>query len=298
LPGLVTKIQAERYFSRKGASEVKLWKHWSCWGTDQVLGKASVREIHPFLFNAIRPSFALLFILAGILLAGGEFGTPRAVGLAALSGIIGELLAAEIYFVAMRRNPAHITISVGNTDPLWGALGAAALLGEGFRSNILASLLLVLTGTFMLAERSEGESGWRIGILLTMLVAVLWGLSVPLAKMCLNEGMTPLAYQAVGTGAGVASCAAFWLLSGRPSGRISRRSLLLALASGFLAFFLGFVLWLGALGRESASALAPFLGGKVAFGFILSAALLRERVSARSVLGACLIVAGMAVVTV
>ncbi|MEM1874149.1 MAG: DMT family transporter [Candidatus Hadarchaeales archaeon] len=268
-----------------------------CWGMDQVLGKASVRAIHPFFFNVIRSSFAFILILFLFLIFDGNFGKPWIVALAAASGLIGEFLAAELYFMVMKRSPAHIVIPAGNTDPLWGALGAMVLLGEKPGSAILASIILVLIGTFLLAERNGEKDGWRGGIFLALLVAALWGIMLPLAKICLDEGMTQIAYQTVRIGAAAAGCVLFWLVSGMRVGEVGRKPISLTLASGFLAFFLGFVLWLKALSLETASSLAPLLGGKVAFGFLFSVVLLRERTSLKSIAGACLIMAGIFLAT-
>jgi len=264
-----------------------------CWGMDQVLGKVAVRSVHPFLFNAVRASFAAALILAILPLAGGGFGSPGLVALAAASGIAGEFLAAEVYFAVMRKNPAHLTIPVGNTDPLWGALWSVVIFGGGVGTAAVVSLVLVVGGTFLLAGGAERSGGWRGGIVAAALVAFMWGLMLPLAKVCLNGGMAPQAYQAVRIGSAAAGCLIFWLAAGRPAGTVSRKAMATTLVSGFLAFFLGFVLWLAALEREAAGSMAPLLGGKVAFGFLLSAALLGERVEARSAAGASLIFAGI-----
>jgi drug/metabolite transporter (DMT)-like permease len=264
-----------------------------CWGMDQVLGKVAVRSVHPFLFNAIRVSFAAAVILAVLPLAEVGFGSAGLVALAAASGLAGEFLAAEIYFIVMRKNPAHLTIPVGNTDPLWGALWSVVIFGGSVGVTAVVSLVFVVGGTFLLAGGAERSGGWRGGIAAAALVALIWGLMLPLAKVCLNGGMTPQAYQAVRIGSAAVGCLVFWLVAGRPAGSASRRVIAITLASGFLAFFLGFVLWLAALERETAGSMAPLLGGKVAFGFLLSAALLEERAEARSVAGAFLIFAGM-----
>ncbi len=152
-----------------------------CWGMDQVLGKLAVRSVHPFLFNAVRASFAAAVILAVLPLAGAGFGSAGLVALAAASGLAGEFLAAEIYFIVMRRNPAHLTIPVGNTDPLWGAIWSAVIFGGGVGVTSVVSLVLVVGGTFLLAGGAERSGGWRGGIAAAAPVAWFCWLSFPLA---------------------------------------------------------------------------------------------------------------------
>ena len=90
-------------------------------------------------------------------------------------------------------------------------------------------------------------------------------------------------------------CNALMLASG-PSLKIrpiSTRALKVNFVSGFLALFLGFVLWLQALKMEPASAIAPFLGGKAAFGFIFCALILKEKFTKKAVFGMISILLGL-----
>lgn len=274
-----------------------------CWGMDQVIGKLALRDIDALTFNALRPPFAMVFIIPyALLLEQLSFGSLEIIALVAFAGFIAEFLGAELYFYILKRSAAHRVIPVGNSDTLWATLIAISFFGEEARAVVFLAIALVIVGTFFLSQENVGDSDskWRAGVFLAIFVAFLWGLALPVTKYCFENGMTPAAAQTIRIAVASLLCNALFFAR-RPrykSGSSISKALKLTLLSGFLAFFLGFLLWLQALKMISASTIAPFLGGKVAFGFIFSILILRERATKKAILGMFSVLAGIILVTI
>lgn len=274
-----------------------------CWGMDQVLGKFVLKDLDVLTFNALRPAFAMLFIIPYVLLVEQiSYVGLELIALVVFAGFIAEFLGAELYFYVIKRSVAHRVIPVGNSDPLWATLIAISFFGEEVRGIVFLSIALVIIGTYFLAQEdvSGQENKWRTGIVLAALVAFLWGLSLPITKYCFESGMSMATVQTIRIAVAVLGCNAL-LFARRHSLKpkpIPSKALKVTLFSGFLAFFLGFLLWLQALKITSASTIAPFLGGKVVFGFLFSILILREKFTKKAVLGVFSILAGILLVTI
>lgn len=274
-----------------------------CWGMDQVIGKFVLRDIDALTFNALRPPFAMLFIIPyALLLEQISYGSLEIIALAAFAGFIAEFLGAELYFYIMKRSAAHRVIPAGNSDTLWATLIAISFFGEEARVVVFLAIALVIIGTFFLAQEdvSGSESKWRAGVVLAVLVAFLWGLSLPITKYCMDNGMSSATVQIIRIAVASLLCNALFFAR-RPSLKSKSapsKALKLTLLCGFIAFFLGFLLWLQALKMTSASAIAPFLGGKVAFGFLFSILILKEKSTKKAILGMLSILAGIIIVTI
>ncbi len=273
-----------------------------CWGMDQVLGKLSLRDMDVLTFNAIRPAFALLFVIPyALFIERLSYGGLALIALAASAGLMAEFIGAELYFYIMKRSKAHLVIPVGNSDSLWATLLAILLLGEEAGIIVFVSIAFVILGTFLLAQEKGSSGGnWRWGVAMAAFVAFLWGVSMPITKYCLAGGMSAATVQLIRVAVAFLGCSALMLtrrtsLKPKP---LSTRTLGISLVSGFLAFFLGFVLWLQAMKMEPASVVAPFLGGKAAFGFLFCALILKEKFTKRAVFGMISILLGLIIVSI
>jgi drug/metabolite transporter (DMT)-like permease len=195
----------------------------------------------------------------------------------------------------------HETNILANTSPFWGVVGAIAVLHEPARWVTFAAGALVIAGTiFLVRKRTTARKAHRLSALVAALVTgVLWGVSTTVpTKLCMNGGMSPVAYQLLFT----LSAAAGWsvlvipkLLRGRL--QITRTDLGPAFLSSFFGLFVGWVLWLGALTHADASVLAPLNGLTLLFATILGVIVLHERLTIRVLLGGAFTLAGVTLVT-
>lgn len=273
-----------------------------CWGMDQILGKIAMRDLDVVTLNAIRPSFAILFVFPYALLTRGlSFPGVDLILLAALPGIIGKSAGTNLYFYIMSRSPAHKVMPIANSAGLWSIIIAILFLGENARPIVFVSAIIVILGMYLLTsnEGRDASNQWIWGVILALLVSVLWGLELPIMKHCLSQGMSPSTYQAVMVTTAAGTCSTAMLSpNSKQKLNLTRRGIKTSLISGFFAFFLGFVLWLHAVEMETASAIAPFSGGTILFGFILSVALLGERPTKKAFLGLMMMFVGMLLVMV
>jgi transporter family protein len=175
------------------------------------------------------------------------------------------------------------------------------MLGEPASPVAFAAAILIIGGTYFLIERRKsGESAHHVLPLLAALGAgVLWGFTAAVpAKYCLDSGMNPMAYHLLFT----SSAAVLWGVAILPklmrrSVRFTKRGMIVALASAFFGYFLGWILWLNALNLAPASLVSPIGGTSVLFTVLLSTVFLNERPTRRAIVGGVLVFAGVLLVS-
>lgn len=270
-----------------------------CWAVAQIIGKIALKGIETTLFNAIRFSAVIPFLLLGVFLTGGWSSAGLSVPLLAaiLSGAIGMFCGCQLFFYLMKRGAAHRVIPTANSHPFWTIFLAVFLLGEEIKIFLPVSAVLIFLGSFLIAVRRKTERGskyWRWEIPLACFVGFLWGLSTILSKYCLNEGMAISALLlvevvAAATSFGFAATAGgFWKNS-----KNLRWSTGLSVLSGAMGLLIGEQIYLLALQIETASTLGPLMGGTILFGFLLSIFLLKERTTKKAILGTAFILGGV-----
>ncbi|GAI45904.1 unnamed protein product, partial [marine sediment metagenome] len=201
-------------------------------------------------------------------------------------GVISWFVACELYFYLLNRGAVHRVLPIGNSHSVWGVLFAVLLLGEGVTPLIFASVAFVVLGAYFLAPNGKEADDWKGMVPLAFLVAIMWGSAIAPMKFCLNEGMTASTLLAVRVISAAVACNIAMGVRHIGAGiKFDKRGLKLSALSGIIGFFIGPLLFLGALGMEKASVLAPVAGAVIPFGFLLSILLVRERPSRRAILG-------------
>lgn len=270
-----------------------------CWALAMILAKIGLKWMGLVSFAAIRPLFALLFIVPyGLLTSGFHHTGFGIVGIAVLAGFLDAFVGSLLFLVAIKRSPAHKASALSLTAPFWGVVAAVLFLGERPQLVVYVAAVLVISGAYFLAggrDAATSNDPRLSGIPLALAAGILWGVTIVPAKYCLSHGMTPITYTLIG----VATAGVSWGLIAiiykstiRPL-RYSWRGLGIALLTAFTSFFLGSILWLSGLKLAPASLLAPVNGTMPLFAFLFSVLLLRERPSARSTLGVLLVSAGV-----
>jgi len=271
-----------------------------CWGADQTIGKLALRRLDVSVFNAIRPTFiAPLIILFALSTNSLSYPGPFLTVIAILIGVISWFAACEVYFYLLNRGAVHRVLPIGNSHSVWGVLAAFLFLGERITPLILVSAALVILGAYFLVLKGKETDHLKGMVPLALLVAIMWGSAIAPMKFCLNEGMTVGTLLAVRViSAAVACNIAMGIRQIRAGIKFDKRGLKLSVLSGILGFFIGPLLFLGALGMEKASVLAPVAGAVIPFGFLLSILLVRERPSRRAILGMSIVLAGVFLATI
>lgn len=195
-----------------------------------------------------------------------------------------------------------ITDPIRATTPLFSALIAILFLGEQMTLPILVATLLIIAGITVLSHRGGSLQQVRfVYALYPLLASLLAGCSQVLRKVGLGAVPHPFLAAAVTASSSFAvSLLTLWVSGkGRTSLRLDRKSLPFYLPAG-VAVSLGMVSIYYALDLGKVTVVIPISSTGPFFSLIFSAIFLRdvERVTLKIVLGACLIIAGVLLITV
>jgi drug/metabolite transporter (DMT)-like permease len=228
---------------------------------------------------------------------------------AVVVGLVDATAGGFFYLLALERGATYQVTAIANTAPLWGVLGAVLCLGEPLRWSVAVAAGLAVLGTWFLVEphadsagspaRGMAAGGRATGALLALLTGVLWGVAetVP-AKLALEHGLSPETMLFVFALAGcVGAILLVPFLRRRIPVRAEPRGFLYVALSGVAGAGVGWLLWLFSLERAPASVVAPVRGMTLVFCLIFSVAFLRERPTARALLGIALAIGAVLVVS-
>ncbi len=273
------------------------------WALGAILWRKLGEQLSSYSMNLAKTAIGALFLGAVLLVGGvGTVGARPALFLA-LSGLLGIAVGDTFFFLALMRLGPRRASLMGSLSPVAIALSAAALLGERPTPAAWAGIAAASFGVgWVMRERApdgaDAESVWpgvRYGLLSVLCTAG----GVLLAKVALAS--VPAVHAAwIRLAAGSAGLA-LWGASHSELGRWVtpfRSGVLLAKAAAVVAVvvFGGFWLSLVALKHIDAAVAGTLNATGPLFILPMSAILLKERLSVRAVLGACIAVGGVALI--
>lgn len=133
------------------------------WSLETILAKPGLRRMDMFSYAAIRPLFALLFVVPfGLLTSGFQFPGWRLVVIAAVAGVIDSFVGSMLFYFSVKRVPAHEASSLANTAPFWGVVASVFILGERLQPVLFVAALFVVLGAFFLVNQQDNESAVRV----------------------------------------------------------------------------------------------------------------------------------------
>ena len=273
------------------------------WALETVLSKPALRHMDMFSYGALRPLFALMFVVPyGILTAGFGFPGWRLLAIATVAGIVDSFVGSMLFYYAVSRVSAHEASSLANTAPFWGVITSILILGERMQPVLIVAAVLVVVGALFLVSRSDEKSMFRLSwsALPALGSGILWGFveTVP-AKYCLTNGMSVMTFQlTLIVSSGIAWGIAAFVRSRRTPLRFCRRGVALAFVTAILGYAVGWILWLSGVNMVPASLLSPVRGSMTLFTFLFSVILLHERPSRRSAFGALFVLCGVLLVSI
>jgi drug/metabolite transporter (DMT)-like permease len=210
----------------------------------------------------------------------------------ALAGLlqpgVGQLFAT----LAIRETGSSRASMVFGTAPLVAVAIALVLLGEPVSAPLIVGAVLIVGGSVELArERNRPAHFRRIGLVYALVTVVLFASRDNLVRWLAKGTSAP---PAVSASAALLGGLALLTLVVRP--RLSRRALPFVPAG--VCFGLSYVALFEAFYRGRVSIVSPLVATESLVGVGLSALLLRhtELVGRRLAIGACLIVAGGALI--
>jgi drug/metabolite transporter (DMT)-like permease len=246
---------------------------------------------------------AVAFAVAAVaaLAARGALGTLRDVAVFAAAGAVAPGLS-QIFFVrAIKEAGAARASVVVGCAPLVAVVLGLTVLGEPAKAGVLTGgLLVVLGGIALLSERVRPETFRAVGLLFAVAATVLFASRDAFVRGYSDDAeMVASTASAVALAGGVAAISGYLLTTRRTYPRVTRAAALPFLPAGVF-FGLSYILLFEAFYRGRVTVVTPLVATESLWTVVLAALLMRrsELVGRRLLLGACLVVAGSALIGV
>ncbi|WP_246312643.1 DMT family transporter [Pseudaquabacterium terrae] len=268
------------------------------WGGSFLLMRLGALE-----FGALGTAFLRVFLAAlmllGLLAARRELHLLRSHWRPSLFvGVINSGIPFVLFSFAVLSIPTGLTAILNATAPIWGALVAAVWLRERLAAPRAAGLLIGVVGVAVLSwDKVAGNQGAAAWAVLAVLAATLfYGISASFTKRYL-PGVPPLATAAgsqLGATLGLALPAAFTMPPLVGAGAPGLRAWAAVIALAALCTALAYVLFFRIIQRAGPQRALTVTFLVPLFGVLYGALLLDERLDARALGGAAIILAGTA----
>lgn len=281
-----------------------------CWAAGSLLFERFGRSIGGLALNLIKCVVALGMMVPTLLVLRGHLWPPdmdaRTLGVLSLSGLVGLSIGDTFWFGCLLRLGARRALLLFTIAPILTAMLGALLLGEPFTAPMGAGMLVTLAGiTWVIRERTEGGDGTigpdGVGIAFGVAAAACQAIGSVLTKL-VGEGYPALDVSVVRLMAGTLGLLAVMGATRRLSRVLlvfeDRRSAWALVAATFLGTYLGVWLMNAGLLLTWVGVAATLNATSPIFVLPLAALLLGERISARSIAGAVVAVAGVALLFV
>jgi len=223
----------------------------------------------------------------------------RAVIYFLLSGCLQPLLARILYYAGLTRIGVARAGPLRGSEPLLSVILAVVFLHEDPNEFVYGGTLLIIAGVWLIMWRRSGEARWRfVDLLLPLGAAFCGAVSQNLRRAGLLLLPDPYVGAAIGTSTSLLLFAAFLLTTGRLRFARPDRNSLPYFGSAAIVSAAAQIMNFAALTQGEVSVMVPLFNTTPLFTVLFSAIFLRdlEIVTMKIVLGAILMVAGVAVI--
>jgi drug/metabolite transporter (DMT)-like permease len=274
------------------------------WAITSLLARTLMPHYGSVTINAVRSGVAGVLLVACVVVVDG----PAA--LLTMSGptfvvLVVSIVAAigvgdTVFFESTRAIGLGRAMTIATTYPVGAAVMAAALYGERITTSIAVGTLLTLSGVALIVSvRTEArpERLW-FGVWMAAVASVAWAVSTAMMKTPLRE-IDPLTAQAVRLP--LASVLLFltpWAWGAGAALRTSGRGPLLRIGVLSVVTAVSSVLFVASLKYAGVAVGSVLSSTAPLFALPLGVIFLDERISAWTVLGAVVTVAGIVVLQV
>lgn len=277
------------------------------WAVGSILYRKIGEQASPLGMNLGKGLLGLVLLGVGLLAAGYQPMDQRSTFYLVISGLVGIALGDTFFFMALVRIDPRQTLLLGTVGQVFTVLLALVLLGERPSALTWIGIVAVLGGvTWVLRERLPRESPARrrertLGVLYGLLAAGCMALGIICAKVGV-EGVPTIQATWVRLLGGVLGLLLWglarrslrlWLAPFRSPSLL--RSILVAVV---VTIFGGFWLSIVALKYIDASVATILTSTEPLFILPLVVIFLREKVSMRATIGACVAVCGVLLILV
>ena len=273
----------------------------ACWGTGTVVSKQAVAEVEPLTLLPIQLGVSVLFLLVLTRARGISLPAGREGRLLGRLGLLNPGLAYALSLIGLTEITASLSVLLWAAEPLFILALAAVVLGDRIGPAILAPSAIAIGG-LALVVLDPVAGGSAFGIALTIAGVVVCAVyTVASRKWLLGSDSTfgvVLAQQLHALAFALVVLVAL-MLAGRqmvPS-QISAAGLVSAAASGLLYYAFAYSFYISALRNVRASVAAASFYLIPVFG-VAGAWLAGERLEPIQWLGAAIVIASVAIITI
>lgn len=269
------------------------------WGTSFPLAKLVLRDVGPLTYLVLRHAVGGVFLLAATVSLGA--GRPRRADLGAfiLLGVILLGFHQGVQAFGLARTTAVNSGWLMAASPLFIALFAWFRLGERLRPRQWLGMAAGLLGSFAVVTQGRLGGGTLLssgglGDLMVLESAAAWaGYSV--AGKGFLRRYSPVAVSAYGMWAGMLFAVPVWLAAGGAADllRLTARGWTAALFLGACGTALAYFLWYRAMQQHAAGSVGAYMFLQPLVATILSRLLLGEELTAPTIAGGLVILAGV-----
>jgi uncharacterized membrane protein len=271
------------------------------WSVTSLLARTLMTHYGSVTINAMRSGIAGALLVACVAVVDGPAvliamsGTTFLVLVVSIVAAIG--VGDTVFFESTRAIGLGRAMTIATTYPIGAAVLAAALYGERITTPIAAGTLLTLGGVALIVSMRTDARPERLwfGVGAAVVASIAWAVSTVMMKMPLHE-IEPLTAQAIRL---PLASALLWLtpwargagtaLRRAGRGPLVRMAVLSVITAASSVLFVASLKYAGVAIGSVLSSTAPL------FALPLGVLFLGERVSAWTVLGALVAVAGIVV---
>ncbi len=273
------------------------------WGISFVATKAAVGEISPLTLVVLRCAIGVA-ILQGLLAARGQSFLPPRDSWAALAvmGFVGVFFHQVLQAIGLTMTSAINTGWLIGLIPIWSAILSAIFRNERFGAMQIAGLLLGFAGALLVVTRGN-PAGTNFslpstkGDLLILASTLNWAIYTVIGHGTIRR-LGALRATAAGMlfGLGMLLPFFFALQGWDEIGNLTSVGWSSVLFLGIGSSALGYLFWYGALEKIEAGRVAAFIYIEPLVTLAAAALLLGEPVTATSVIGGIIVLAGVLLV--
>lgn len=273
------------------------------WALGSVLWRRVGGGLSAYSMNFIKGIIGCVYLFAAVLVVGAGEVDARAVFYLAVSGIVGISIGDTFFFAALLNIGPRLTSLMGTLTPVFTALVAVVALAERPGSAVWAGILLVCAGVaWVLATKTYGDNivrDKRKGVICGVMSVLCTVIGIILAKKALADvsaiqaSLVRMLFATAGLlfwGTVTRNLRA-WVRPLADVALLKKLSLIMVLGT-----FGGFFLSLYSLKLIDAAVASSLISTTPLFVIPVAALLLKEKMSARAVLGAGVAVGGVVLI--
>lgn len=269
------------------------------WALNFSVIKASLSEIDPYSFNAIRFILASSFIWLILARRGEWFRVPSSDWLPLLTmGLGGNLLYQWLFIVGIDLTLAANAAVMLGTIPIWVAVASHLLRTELMNRLKTIGVVLAFSGVAAIIFTGKDPVSFASdtfrGDLIIIIAAVVWGIYTIYSKSYLMR-YTPLQFSAVMSSVGAVSLTLLAIPNAAETDwvHVSPAAYGGTAYSGLLAIGLAYLIWNNGIQKVGVVRTATYQNLVPVLGLVFGVVLLGENLTVGQYTGSAVVIAGI-----